>query len=102
MNTQLSRQILPQGPPERVNSVPRDRRLSDDVGPVLLITALTLLLLAAADRCLARLLLVHDELGVALLFVPLETGEVRVLELVVGLCRRKASAQLLSRVTAGT
>lgn len=48
---------------------------------------LVLLLAAAAARHVARLLLVDDEAGVALFAVPLEAGEVRVVELVVGLVR---------------
>jgi len=47
--------------------------------------ALALLLLARRLLCFAGLLLVHDELCVALLSVPLEACEVGVVELVVGL-----------------
>lgn len=72
---------------------PGYRQLAD-VGGVrgLLVSALALLLLAPADRRLARLLLVHDELGVALILVPLEAGKVGVLELVVGLDTSPTSA----------
>lgn len=55
-------------------------------GRLCLIAALALLLLAtAADGCLAGLLLVHNELGVAFFAIPLEACQVGCLKLVIGL-----------------
>jgi hypothetical protein len=48
-----------------------------------LLIATLLLLLAAARRCLSRLLLMHNELLIADFLVPLEAGKVGLFELVV-------------------
>ena len=70
----------------------QDRRLC--------LLALVLLLLAAGVAgSVTSLLGVHDESGVALLAVPLEAGEVEVVELVVGLEEKEESALVRAKRT---
>ena len=78
----------------------RDPKLCLSHTLLCLFAALGLLLLAGpARRRVPRLLLMHDELRVALLAIPLEAREVGVLELVVCLHTPRTTTSALAHQT---